>query len=126
MSETLENVVAVEAIKEAEEAAKEEVAIEVATAVEPESLQYFPQREVGKQYGAFIFFVQVLMLTTHDYLKSIKIDRFPKETVYLVDFKKKPENNKIIFTMRDLVNRIIVGKQDRFCNPTYHDLKSKT
>lgn len=66
------------------------------------------------------------MLTTHDYLKSIKIDRFPKETVYLVDFKKKPENNKIIFTMRDLVNRIIVGKQDRFCNPTYHDLKSKT
>lgn len=43
MSETLENVVAVEAIKEAEEAAKEEVAIEVATSVEPESLQYFPQ-----------------------------------------------------------------------------------
>lgn len=38
MSETLENVVAVEAIKEAEEAAKQEVAVEVATAVEPESL----------------------------------------------------------------------------------------
>lgn len=38
MSETLENVVAVEAIKEAEEAAKEEAAIEVATSVEPESL----------------------------------------------------------------------------------------
>lgn len=38
MSEILENVVAVEAIKEAEEAAKEEVAIEVATSVDPESL----------------------------------------------------------------------------------------
>lgn len=38
MSETLENVVAVEAIREAEEVAKEEVAIEVATSVEPESL----------------------------------------------------------------------------------------
>lgn len=38
MSETLDNVVATAAIKEAEEAAKEEVAIEVATSVEPESL----------------------------------------------------------------------------------------
>ena len=38
MSETLENVVATAAIKEAEEASKEEVAIEVATSVEPESL----------------------------------------------------------------------------------------
>ena len=38
MSETLENVVATAAIKEAEEAAKEEIAVEVATAVEPESL----------------------------------------------------------------------------------------
>lgn len=66
------------------------------------------------------------MLTTHEYLQSLKIDRFPKETVILNDYLECPSEANIEFIMREILYNAPVGKQRRYCNPTYHELKSKT
>lgn len=66
------------------------------------------------------------MLTTHEYLQSLKIDRFPKETVVLNDYLECPSEANIEFIMREILYNAPVGKQRRYCNPTYHELKSKT
>lgn len=58
MSETLENVVATAAIKEAEEAAKEEVAIEVQLLLSQKVCSISPKERWEKQYGAFIFYLR--------------------------------------------------------------------
>lgn len=43
------------------------------------------------------------MLTTHEYLQSLKIDRFPKETVILNDYLECPSEANIEFIMREIL-----------------------